>query len=50
MGDENITEIEAEQSLLKKSIEEVRRLSARSDVLVNASRQDQRPEHPYTSK
>ena len=50
MGDDNIIEIEAEQSLLKKSIEEARRLSDRSDVLVRASRQDPRPEHPYMTK
>lgn len=38
MGDEAVAEIEAEQSLLAKSIEEARRLSARSDTLMNAAR------------
>jgi hypothetical protein len=38
MGEEAVAEIEAEQSLLANSIEEARRLSARSDTLMDAAR------------
>lgn len=38
MGDDTVAEIEAEQSMLVKSIEEARQLSARSDVLMEYAR------------
>ncbi|MBA3677251.1 MAG: hypothetical protein H0W74_07590 [Sphingosinicella sp.] len=38
MGEDAVTEIEAEQVLLARSIKEAKQLSARSDVLMDAAR------------